>query len=91
MIHEETKVNLRSIQRFLHQNLRNGQSRIPITPKTPRTPNFFRLDEDARVYYQLLKVIIVLQLEVNRKRIPENKQSITRTQKGFEATYEYDH
>ncbi|CAJ2630995.1 aluminum-activated malate transporter 12-like [Trifolium pratense] len=34
---------------------RNGQSRIPITPKTPRTPNFFKIDEDTRITLSSIK------------------------------------
>jgi hypothetical protein len=34
---------------------RNGQSRIPITPKTPKTPNFFKIDEDTRITLSSIK------------------------------------
>jgi len=34
---------------------RNNQSRIPITPKTPITPNFFKIDEDTRISLSSIK------------------------------------
>ncbi|KAI5401813.1 hypothetical protein KIW84_066326 [Lathyrus oleraceus] len=34
---------------------RNGRSQIPITPKTPKTPNLYMLDEDTRITLSSIK------------------------------------